>query len=351
MDFPEDLCGLGSDQALPTVPPPRYGLVIHPGALGDLILTLPLIRFLRLTLNLDRVDVMGRAERLAVLDGRSDAGQVLCLESANLHRLFQPHDQFDLSRDDPLVQRFVPYEVIITFLGEAGGDFERNLAYTASITHCAEIVSLPVRPPEGSPLHAAEFYIRQVSDHYHLGWLDTEALFSTPLMRPAPEDSQVGNRLISGQAPQLAGKPIVIHPGSGGSHKCWPMENFCEIAARLGERGAAVLFLLGPAETERWERSVIEQLTPLGAVVCGLDLPEVAALLSSCLAYLGNDSGISHLAAALDVPTAVVFGPSTPRQWRPLGRNVKVVAVGESDAVGQASWPAVGDVLKALGSG
>jgi ADP-heptose:LPS heptosyltransferase len=77
--------------------------------------------------------------------------------------------------------------------------------------------------------------------------------------------------------------------------------------------------------------------------VTGVSVPHLAAVLAESRGYFGNDSGVSHLAAALGVPTVAVFGPTDPAVWAPLGPEVSVVA-----PRGDAPWPTVDDVLIAL---
>jgi hypothetical protein len=74
----------------------------------------------------------------------------------------------------------------------------------------------------------------------------------------------------------------------------------------------------------------------------GVPLSRLAALLVECSGYVGNDSGVSHLAAALGVPTAAVFGPTDPAVWAPVGPKVSVVG-----PLGDASWPTTCNVLVA----
>ena len=114
----------------------------------------------------------------------------------------------------------------------------------------------------------------------------------------------------------------VVAPGSGSAAKNWPLERFLAVADALAASGATVAWLLGPAEEER---GVTEAL-PAGATVWRrLLITEVAALLATSAGYLGNDSGTSHLAAALGVPTVAVFGATDPAVWAPRGPAVAVV--------------------------
>jgi ADP-heptose:LPS heptosyltransferase len=86
--------------------------------------------------------------------------------------------------------------------------------------------------------------------------------------------------------------------------------------------GGVVVLLLGPVEEER---GGVHELRQHCLVAGGLSLSQAAALLAASDVYLGNDSGITHLAAALGVPTVALFGPSDPRQWAPRGRQVAIV--------------------------
>jgi lipopolysaccharide heptosyltransferase III len=138
----------------------------------------------------------------------------------------------------------------------------------------------------------------------------------------------------------LKTRPAVIHPGSGGRHKQWPPACFSRLAAQLG---SPIILLEGPADAEACSL-VAKQLPPILTVAraAGLSLPRVAALFSVCRLYIGNDSGIGHLAAALGIPTVTVVGPTDPSMWAPLGPRVGVVR--PEKGVG---WPTPDAVLEA----
>jgi ADP-heptose:LPS heptosyltransferase len=111
----------------------------------------------------------------------------------------------------------------------------------------------------------------------------------------------------------------VMQPGSGSRVKNWPVERFAELSEAIQRRGMAVLWVVGEAE---------EDMTlPLSArVMRSPTLTELASLLSACRLYVGNDSGITHLAAACGCPVVALFGPSDPRVWAPLCANVRIVS-------------------------
>jgi hypothetical protein len=121
---------------------------------------------------------------------------------------------------------------------------------------------------------------------------------------------------------------IIVHPGSGSARKNWPY--FEELTHRLGKQALSL-----------WERApegrvrVTDIRHPHPALradlsqgerfLAGLSLREVAQQLRRCRAYIGNDSGITHLAAYLGCPTIALFGPTDPRIWGPLGRRSRII--------------------------
>ena len=127
-----------------------------------------------------------------------------------------------------------------------------------------------------------------------------------------------------------AGGFAAIHPGSGGKSKCWPAEKFARLAVKLScEFGRTPLVFFGPADDLAQEE--FEAAMPPGVMweaVKQRPLREVLALLSFAEWFIGNDSGMSHLAARL-CGTLTIFGPTDPEVWAPLGRNVQVLRAPE----------------------
>ena len=134
----------------------------------------------------------------------------------------------------------------------------------------------------------------------------------------------------------------VVAPGSGSIGKNWPLAHFVSAAEALTTAGANVAWLLGPAEVERGTR----ELLPVGATVWQqLSITRVAALVAASTGYLGNDSGTSHLAAALGVPTVALFGPTEAAVWAPRGPAVTVIT---ADALEEIAVDAVVDACRQL---
>jgi ADP-heptose:LPS heptosyltransferase len=118
---------------------------------------------------------------------------------------------------------------------------------------------------------------------------------------------------------------VVIHPGSGGDAKCWPREKFLSLGRALKRNGILPTLILGEAEQDRWGRGFVDSLKDEFPWYLHMGFYELAERLSRARVYLGNDSGVSHLAAAVGVPVIALFGPSSDAQWRPLGPSVKVL--------------------------
>ena len=302
----------------------QRAVILQPGALGDCLLTLPLVRLMKEALELGGVDLVGHAEYVGILPERTCVDSIRSIDTAELHRLFTARVSFDLADRDPLIHLFADYSWIITFLGEPGSDFEQNLIFTANCSHSAEVIVLPLKPPEGGQQHIAEFYLKQFADQSGLPPDQAKTPEKDVAIRVRDADRDRGVELLEQAGVDLSRQLVVMHPGSGGQKKCWHLDNFLSIARELRDREVEVLFLLGPAEMERLRPSEKVQIHAAAQCVTHLALTQVIGLLSCADAFLGNDSGVTHLAAGMGVRTVALFGPTDPAVYRPLGRAVAV---------------------------
>ena len=135
----------------------------------------------------------------------------------------------------------------------------------------------------------------------------------------------------------------VIHPGSGGTAKIWPFERFLEIARRLQRAGVPGAFITGEAEecaavSGRLER---EALPPGWIWIRRPPILAVAGLLAEASLYIGNDSGITHLAAACGTSVTALFLQKNVPAWEPYGRSVVLAAEALSDLDTETVWAAL----------
>jgi heptosyltransferase-3 len=302
----------------------QRAVILQPGALGDCLLTLPLVALMKEALELGGVDLVGHAEYIGILPERTCVDSIRSIDTAELHRLFAAPAGFDLADRDPLIHMFADYSWIITFLGEPGSDFEQNLIFTANCSHSAEVITLPLKAPDGARQHIAEFYMKQFAQQSGLAPDQVRTPERYVPIRVHEADRDRGVEVLEQAGVDLSRRLIVIHPGSGGPKKCWHLDNFLSLAQELAQREAEVLFLLGPAEVQRLRPSEKVQIHAAAKCAAHLALPQVIGLLSCADAFLGNDSGVTHLAAGMGVRTVALFGPTDPAVYRPLGCTVAV---------------------------
>lgn len=277
----------------------RRTLVLFPGALGDFICFLPALEFLAAR---SPLDLLSRSEFADLTPARV---RVQALECYGIHRLFVP----GAVEDKQLVELFRSYSSIHSWTGSGHADFVRFLHQI-----CGPRARVyPARPDDASTAQI----------DYYLSCLGVSRNFRIPRIVPRAESMAWSHAywMQSG----LENKPVlVMAPGSGATEKNWPVSFYHDVALWWRRRtGGVVVVILGPVEEERgsWD-----SLYDGNVVARKRSLGQVAALLMRSRLYLGNDSGMTHLAAALGIRTVAVFGPSSIRQWRPVGERVTVVS-------------------------
>ena len=166
-----------------------------------------------------------------------------------------------------------------------------------------------------------------------------------PVVWTAPEDRARAATLLPPGAPVIALAPTANWDG-----KLWPAERFVALYQALAAGmlpGARVAVLAGPGAHERAMAAPVLAALPHALDLCGsLTLPEAAACLARCALFVGNDSGLMHLAAAAGVPTLGLFGPTPVAEYAPAGRRT-ATAVARG---GRMEDLAVGEALAAASS-
>lgn len=269
-------------------------LVIFPGALGDLVCFLPALGAIAARFGA-RPALIAKAALgpLARAAGVADPLPIEGREAAWLFSARPPREADDFFR------AFVAIEC---FTGAGDTEVEANVRRWQGENGRVH----PFRPAVA----------RHLAAHF-LGCVGAGA-------EPLPEVAlavphAVRNRVRQKFGSLLNRRPLlVVHPGSGGVAKRWSREGFARLAESwMSERGGA-LVVLGPAESAEiafWEARELPR-------VMAPDLVDLAGLLASCDAYLGNDSGVSHLAAAAGARGIALFGPTEPDLWRPLSAKL-----------------------------
>jgi heptosyltransferase III len=279
------------------VPPDgrRRILVVRVGALGDLILLRGVVAMLRRDGAF--VTLLAPTRPGSAIVNPDDGGlaqKLVPWESAELARA--------LADDSAAALRILVGTFDLALCYSRDADLAQRLAALADRL----VVHDPAPPPE---IHAAAWLMQPVAT---LGLAPGTAATIVPTTEEARAAAIWRERLPDGF--------LTIHPGSGSARKNWPVDRYAALARRLA-RDRPWLLSLGPAD------EAAEHLACEPNAVVTRDLPPRAlgALLARAGLYVGNDSGVSHLAAAVGTPTVALFGPTSPAVWAPVGPRVRIV--------------------------
>jgi len=293
-------------------------LVIRGGALGDFVLTLPAIAALRTNFPDARIEVLGYPHIARLALAGSLAHAVHPIEARPLARFFAR----GTTPDPDVAAFFAGFAVIISFLYDPDGVFQENVALCSK----AQFIAGPHRPADPGSLHAADTFLQ-------------------PLERLAIFDADATPRLAVQPSPPGPGRWIAAHPGSGSDSKNWPERGWQEILTRLVEHSDHNILLVGgEAEGDRLQRLAASLPPHRLHLARSRPLDQVASLLRACDWFVGHDSGITHLAAAVGLPCVALWGPSNPTLWRPRGNHV--VLVQDDCGLPGLDAPAVWEVLR-----
>lgn len=274
------------------MPRPPALLIVHQGALGDLVCIFPIIVALRRRFHPVGILCQEHLGRLAASEGLVEAW--FPIEAAWTASLFTGAAGLDARR------LLAPYAHFLVF--------SRSETLAASL-QCigGRVCRVPPRPAADRRIHVTEHALERIRE---CGLL--------PERGPTLPQTAVS---VASLAENSRSKAVLIHPGAGSPRKRWPLAGFQDVAAQLHARELNPEFVIGPAEQDLLPE-LARRNTAVHRPTGTLDL---LARLRSAAAYIGNDSGVSHLAAWAGAPSVVIFGPTDPARWRPRGDAVAVV--------------------------
>jgi len=309
-------------------------LLMHQGAIGDLILSLPSFYSIRTEIPGARFEVMGYSHVLSLIHKRFYADAIVSVDRAGVASLYND----DGCMNEELQHYLCQFEKVFIFGGKAQAAVIKNIQ---QIKDGPEVYFVKTFP-ESSDVHVTDFQLKQLT------MLGFDSPHNIPEVFLRAEDISQAQQFLHQQRIDMQSKPLIaIHTGSGSKAKNWPLENYVSLVQRLYQscRGTA-LVVEGPAERNLIDNmsEALDGITVL-ALQC-LELPLLAAILSQCSLFIGNDSGITHLAAALGVPTIALFGPTDPYVWGPRGKKVFIAREVKEDGSGW-KWASTDTMLKA----
>lgn len=255
-------------------------LIFHPGALGDVILSLPfLFSIHKKNAHITLYTQSWLVELSSCFDFVNEWHSI---ESGGIHKLFS----VDFNQNE--LKWLKNYSKIIAL-------FKKNTVINSNLAK----LNLPF---------VCESFIPDNEYRNHVSFHLSKIFGTSPDYQFIPDTT-----------PEKSG-PVIIHPGSGHKLKNWGIENFLQLAQELKNMKKRVLFLLGPAESQ-----YSEILKNSGLDCFSVGLREVYKLLQDAFCFIGNDSGITHLSAVAGTQTLAIFGASDERVWRPIGKAIRVI--------------------------
>jgi heptosyltransferase III len=303
-------------------------LVLRGGAIGDFIVTLPALTALRRQWPQAWIELIGypHIADLARLGGLADC--VRSLDEARMARFFSLRPEFSPEQ----VAELRAFDLVISYLYDPHAVLRENMERVG----VRQLIA-------GDPIVALRHAVDQM-----LAPLVTLAIFAEGDECPHLELKRAGVHAARLGLPAPVSRVLAIHTGSGSPRKNWPVERFLELAGRArSQLGAAPLLIHGEADADLLP---VLQASGFPLLPPG-DLCALAHVLAACRAYVGNDSGISHLAACVGTPTIALFGPTDPVLWGPRGRSVQILTGGGPEGLNRlrvrtvlsavrAVWPA-----------
>lgn len=301
-------------------------LVLRGGAIGDFILTLPVLQALRREWPDAHVELIGYPHIAALAKEGGLVNKIVSIDRSDMARFFGPGSGVQ----GELAEYVRSFAMVFSYLYDPDGTVRGNLLATGvrQVFYCSPLVESG---------HAADHFMKP---------LESLAIYpeETPCSRLKLRDETVavGREMLG----RYGERVVILHPGSGGKAKRWPLERFLVLAQALRTQGLAkVVFAAGEADAD-----IVVALRAVGEgdrFLTGLPLVMLAGVLKASCCYVGNDSGVTHLAAALGIPVVALFGATDPAKWGPRGDKVSVLR-GVVDGRNEVAGLLADDVLEVV---
>ena len=294
-------------------------LIIRADGIGDLLNSTPAIALLRNNYPSAEITVLARPLNAPVLLGNPDVDRVLVFDRQGEHRQLSEQLQFyrDLRREQfqlVVAMQTATWPHLVAFLSGAPyrlGRYQKR--FKSTLTHTWR-----------GKYQKGETH--EVDRNLELVQLICEGRGNRQLVfNLLPDEITNAEAQLASWEVRKDAFLIGIHPGGSSFDKRWPEKQYAELADRLVQHyNATILLLQGPYETEL-THNIQKTMQSDAIAYAPKTIRELGSLLSRCNLVVCNDSGPMHLAAALDVPTVAIFGPTDHVAWRPMSENASVV--------------------------
>lgn len=257
------------------------------------------------------IEIMGYPRYLELIKGHYYADEISRFDQPDISHLFIK----DAEISESFRERLCHMDLIISYVSDRDGIFSHNL----NAVKAQGVIHYDPFPPGDEAGHITDHFLQSLDS------LDITCTDTIPKIFLNEEDVRFGRDFVKDRIAGSKRMLIAIHPGSGSRQKCWPVERFVALINWLyQEYQACIVMIFGPADQE-----ILERLKAGGnggfIIADQLPLSKLAAVIKRCNLFIGNDSGVTHLAAALGIHTIALFGPTDPKVWGPRGESVKIL--------------------------
>jgi ADP-heptose:LPS heptosyltransferase len=287
----------------------RTIVIIHPGALGDILLAVPAMRRLRARFPRHQLVLCANGQVAQLLLECREIDAWLSVGGSACGELFGQSATATGELKDWLGQ----CDLAVAWMQDEAGTL-------AAVLQRAGAQDLRVQSPFSLELrswHQSDRFVEVLREPAD------DSLPPVPLAVP-DHLLKRGQACLEERGVRTDQPLVLVHPGSGSRHKCVRPEILVAVMDHLREEGAFPVVLEGPADQDA-VTSLIARCSARPTVLRGLELCALAGSLAHMRLFIGHDSGITHLSALLGLQTVALFGPTDPGRWAPRGHHVTVV--------------------------
>lgn len=288
-------------------------LIIRNGAAGDTLLLSPVLQAVHDQYQNAHIEVMGNIEQVELLLGYGLADKATAFDQPGIESLFV--DQSELS--NPIKEYFQKFDVIIYY----GQNHLETIQSKLKVKDEQTVITHPALP-NSDDVHITEHYLQAV-----VSLIDNKKSY-IPKIALRVDEIEWGKTWLKEQSSHIDDcYGLGVHVGAGSKMKRAPIEYYLKKINEIESKQSPLLMIpKGPADDDAVDAFIGSLPKDISYVVLEeLRLRELAAVLSCCDEFIGNDSGVTHIAAALGIPTTAVFVTGNPVMWKPLGECVRVV--------------------------
>jgi heptosyltransferase-2 len=300
-------------------------LVRAPNWVGDAVMAIPALEAIRRMHARDEISILARPVVADLIFGQLFANRVLSYDYRGKHGGWLGREKLvaELRKEKFEVAVLLQNAFEAAWLARRAGIPER-IGYARDARGLLLTKAIRVPRVGEIPKHESHYYLELLR---RAGWIETSQPISTiRLMVTDAARAAAESALRAAGARESAWRCAIAPGASYGAAKCWPPERFALLADRLiSESGADVIFFGTPGEKEIAARIRSKMKSRVTSLVGQTSMRDLPALFACCSAFIGNDSGAMHVAAAAGLPVIGIFGSTDPDATAPVTERFTLI--------------------------